>query len=84
MYLAKFRSSNNAIEASTTALAIFADQGFDEAYPITRLHRDTLVLKRWGGSAANLITTGIVLLPSALTSRIALASTSETCSIRRQ
>lgn len=60
--LAKFRSSRNAMDAGITTLALFGDQGNNEAYPVARLHRDSLVLNRWGGTATDLISEGMLLL----------------------
>lgn len=60
--LAKLRSTRSAIDASAIALAVFGDQADNEAYPIARLHRDMLVLNRWGGTATDLVSEGMLLL----------------------
>ena len=67
--LAKFRCTRNAIEASSTALTVFGEQGYDEAYPIARLHRDALILNRWGGSADILVAELMPLLSASLDNR---------------
>jgi len=52
--LAKYRSAVCATEATSTGMEIFGSNGYIEGCIITRLHRDALMLKIWGGSSAQL------------------------------